>query len=164
MTTASARLIAVFIIFLLAGCANRDERIRELVREELAAASAPSAITDARTIGPYSPAIRAGNFLFVSGQIGLEQESGALNDSSIETETRQSLENLSAILVRAGYDSTEVIATTVYLRDIADYPKMNLIYGGYFLEGRYPARSAVQVAALPRGARVEISAIAYKSH
>jgi 2-iminobutanoate/2-iminopropanoate deaminase len=158
------RLVAC-LSFLLAGCASRDERIRELVREELAAAAAPpAAVTDARTIGPYSPAMRVGKFLFVSGQIALEQESGLLENESIESETRQVLENLSSILRQAGFDSTDVVATTVYLREIADYPRMNLIYGGYFQEGRYPARSTVQVAALPRDARVEISAIAYKSH
>jgi 2-iminobutanoate/2-iminopropanoate deaminase len=108
--------------------------------------------------------MRVGKFLFVSGQIALEQESGLLKNASIESETRQVLENLSSILRQAGFDSTDVVTTTVYLREIADYPKMNLIYGGYFQEGRYPARSTVQVGALPRDARIEISAIAYKSH
>jgi len=163
MTTTVVRL-TMFLALFLVGCANRDDRVRELVREELARAAAPAAVTDARTIGPYSPAIRVGRFLFISGQIALEPESGALRNESIESETRQALENLSSILRQAGYDSTDVVATTVYLRDIADYPKMNLIYGGYFQEGRYPARSTVQVAALPRDARVEISAIAYTTH
>ncbi|MBI4548502.1 MAG: hypothetical protein HY707_11000 [Ignavibacteriae bacterium] len=139
-----------------------ERRIREIVREELTEAAKRSAITDAYTVGPYSPAQRVGNFLFVSGQIALNQHTGVLENKDIETETRQALDNLMMILRNAGYDSSDVIATTVYLKDIKDYTKMNTMYGGYFEEGNYPARATVQVAALPRDARVEISAIAYK--
>jgi len=143
------------------GCQVNEQRIREIVREELNAAMKRTAILDAYTVGPYSPAQRAGNFLFVSGQIALNQLSGVLENKDIETETRQALDNLMMILRNAGFDSIDVIATTVYLKDINDYAKMNSIYGGYFQEGNYPARATVQVAALPRDARVEISAIAY---
>ena len=122
-----------------------------------------TAVTDANVIGPYSPAQKVGNFLFVSGQIALNQQTGVIENRDIETETRQALNNLMSILQKAGLDSSDVISTTVYLKDIADYPKMNNIYGGYFQEGNYPARATVQVAALPRDAHIEISAIAYKS-
>jgi 2-iminobutanoate/2-iminopropanoate deaminase len=80
----------------------------------------------------------------------------------METETRQVLENLRRILAAAGYDSSHVVSATVYLKDMDDYQKMNVIYGGYFQDGAYPARVAVQVAELPRQAHVEISAIAYR--
>jgi len=144
------------------GCQTSEQRIREIVKEELSSAMKRMAITDAYTVGPYSPAQQVGNFLFVSGQIALNQQTGVLENKDIETETRQTIDNLMMILQNAGFDSSDVIATTVYLKDIKDYPKMNTIYGGYFQEGNYPARATVQVAALPRDARVEISAIAYK--
>lgn len=155
--------LVVTAVLLTQGCGPNEQRVRDIVREELAAASRHTAILDAAAIGPYSPAQQIGNFLFVSGQIALNPQTGTLIATDIETETRQALDNLAAILRKAGFDSSDVVATTVYLRDISDYPKMNNIYGGYFQDKNYPARSTVQVAALPRDARVEISAIAYKS-
>jgi 2-iminobutanoate/2-iminopropanoate deaminase len=151
-------------VLMYAGCQPNEDRIREIVREEFAATMRRMAVTDAYTVGPYSPAIRLGNFLFVSGQIGINQQTGALEDANIETETRQALDNLMMILRNAGFDSTDVVNSTVYLKDMNDYARMNLIYGGYFEEGNFPARATVQVAALPRDARVEIAAIAYRSH
>ncbi|MBI5215629.1 MAG: deaminase [Ignavibacteriae bacterium] len=121
------------------------------------------AITDAKTIGPYSPAQQVGNFLFVSGQIALNSETGKLETADIETETKQALHNLMNILKSAGYDSSDVVSTTVYLKDINDFAKMNAVYAKHFQEGNYPTRATVQVAALPKDARIEISAIAYKS-
>ncbi len=156
--------ILLTLLLAAAGCGPTEQRVREIVRDELAASFRHTAILDAATIGPYSPAQQVGNLLFVSGQIGLDQQTGTLMNADVETETRQALNNLSAILRTAGFDSSDVVSTTVYLRDIADYPKMNNIYGGYFQDKNYPARSTVQVAALPRDARVEISAIAYRSH
>ncbi|MBI3189076.1 MAG: hypothetical protein HYZ33_00350 [Ignavibacteriales bacterium] len=123
-----------------------------------------AAITDAKTIGPYSPAQQVGNFLFVSGQIGLNTLTGKLESQDIETETRQVLVNLMGILQSAGYDSSNVVSTNVYLKDINDFVKMNVVYAKYFQEGNYPTRATVQVAALPKDARIEISAIAYKSN
>jgi len=155
--------VILFSPFVLHGCQGNEQRIRDIVREELASAMQRTAITNANVIGPYSPAQKIGNFLFVSGQIALNQKTGILENEDIETETRQVLSNLMSILREVGFDSSDVISTTVYLKDIADYSKMNNIYGGYFDESSYPARVAVQVAALPRDARVEISAIAYKS-
>lgn len=145
------------------GCQPNERRIREIVKEELSAAMERTAVTDAYTVGPYSPAIRLGNFLFISGQIGINQQTGTLENKNIETETRQALDNLMMIVRNAGFDSTGVVSTTLYLTDIKDYTKVNVIYGGYFAEGNYPARATVQVAALPRDARVEISAIAYRT-
>lgn len=152
-----------FSLALGIGCQPSDHRIREIVREELSAAMKRIAITDAYTVGPYSPAIRLGNFLFVSGQIGINRETGALENANVETETRQALDNLMTILRNAGFDSSDIVSATVYLKDINDYARMNLIYGGYFEEGNFPARATMQVAALPRDARVKISAIAYRT-
>jgi len=156
-------LIIIYCGIIFLGCQPNDQRIRDIVKEELASAMKRTAITDVNVIGPYNPAQKVGNFLFVSGQIALNQQTGAIENGDIETETRQALNNLLLILQKAGLDSSDVISTTVYLKDIADYPKMNNIYGGYFQEGNYPVRATVQVAALPRDAHIEISAIAYKS-
>lgn len=145
------------------GCQLNEDRIRGIVKEELASAMKRQAILDAYTVGPYSPAQKLGNFLFVSGQIALNQQTGVLENKDIETETHKALDNLMMVLHNAGFDSSDVVSTTVYLKDIADYPKMNAVYGGYFQQGNYPARAAIQVAALPRDAHVEISAIAYRS-
>lgn len=144
----------------LISCRTDEQRVREIVKEELSGAMERMAMLDAYTVGPYSPAQKVGNFLFVSGQIGINQETGVLEDATIESETRQALDNLMRVLRSSGFDSSEVISTTVYLTDMNEYGAMNSIYGGYFMEGSYPARATVQVAALPRGARVEISAIA----
>jgi 2-iminobutanoate/2-iminopropanoate deaminase len=153
--------IVICILFL--GCQPSEQRIRDILKEELASAMKRTAVTDANVIGPYSTAQKIGNFLFVSGQIALNQQTGVIENRDIETETRQVLNNLMLILQKAGFDSSDVVSTTVYLKDITDYPKMNNIYGGYFQEGNYPVRVTVQVAALPRDAHIEISAIAYKS-
>ena len=155
--------IIIYLGITFSGCQPGDEQIRKIVKEELTSGMERAAITDANVIGPYSPAQKVGNFVFVSGQIALNQETGLLENQDIETETKRVLENLILILEKTGCDSSEVISATVYLKDINDYAKMNNIYGGYFQAGNYPARVTVQVAALPKNARVEISAIAYKS-
>ena len=156
-------LIMAFVLMSLGGCQPTDQQVREIVREEMFHYLKQSVITDVNVIGPYSPAQIAGNFIFVSGQIALNQETGQLENQNIETETRKVLENLMMILRKAGFDSSDVISTNVYLTDMKNYPKINTIYGGYFQEGNYPARVTVQVGALPRGANIEISAVAYKS-
>ena len=163
LMTSWALTLIVTALLLVEGCRTDERRLREIVREELTASSMRSVMTDAHTVGPYSPAQRVGNFLFISGQIALDQETGTLRTADIETETRQALSNLIAILNKCCYDSSDVISTTIYLKDISDYAKMNMIYGGYFPEGNYPARVTVQVAGLPRDARIEISAIAWKT-
>lgn len=114
-------------------------------------------------IGPYSQGIDIGGMLFLSGQIPIDPSNGEIAAADIEGQTRQSLENIKAILQAGGYTMEHVIKTTVYLKDIADFAKMNGIYQEYFTKGSYPARSAVQVAALPKDALVEIEVIALKA-
>jgi 2-iminobutanoate/2-iminopropanoate deaminase len=108
-----------------------------------------------KPIGPYSPAIRAGQLLFVSGQVSIDPASG--ND--IKAETRRVLENIGTLLKAAGLDFSAVVRTTVFLSDMNDFAAMNEAYGAFFSEP-YPARATVQVARLPRDARVEIDVIA----
>lgn len=112
-----------------------------------------------RAIGPYSAGVRAGHLIFTAGQLGLDPESGDLVPGGIEAETRQALNNLRSVLQAAGASLAEVTKTTVFLRDINDFSKMNKVYGEFFQENP-PARSAVQVAALPKGGAVEIEAVA----
>ncbi len=154
--------ILFLLMLVVSGCNRPQEDVRSIVREELGKASARQIISPTETIGPYSPAVRMGNFLFLSGQIGLDQRTGELRSGDIETETRQALDNMNIILHAAGYDSSNVVSATVYLKNMDNYGKMNRIYGGYFTEGNYPARTTVAVTDLPKQANVEISVIAYK--
>ena len=110
-------------------------------------------------IGPYSQGIVAGGFLFVSGQIPLDPATGQMVAGDVGAQVAQVLENLKAILEAAGSGLGAVVRTTVYLADLGEYSKMNEVYGKYFVADP-PARSTVEVAALPRGARVEIDVIA----
>lgn len=111
-------------------------------------------------IGSYSQAIRAGSFLYCSGQVPLAPETGELVSGGIEEQTKQSLENLQQVLGAAGVDFNSVVKTTIYLTDLGDFSVVNEIYAGYCGEVA-PARATVQVAALPKGALVEIDAVAY---
>ena len=159
---ASGFFLLASLPLLMVGCRSNDEEIRRIVRDEIANASMQrTIIKPVDVIGPYSPAVQVGRFLFLSGQIALDS-TGTLRNESIEVETRQVLNNLNFILRSAGYDSSHAVSATVYLKNMNDYQKMNLIYGGYFQEGNYPARVAVEVSNLPRQANVEISLIAYK--
>lgn len=155
-------LMVLPLLFLAPGCGPGDKDLRRIVREELSQGAEKSVYKPGNVIGPYSPAVRAGRFLFVSGQIALDPETGVLESGGIERETRQVLDNLRRILSAAGYDSSNVVSATVYLKDMGEYQKMNAIYGSFFPEGAFPARVAVQVAELPRQANVEIAAVAYK--
>jgi 2-iminobutanoate/2-iminopropanoate deaminase len=110
-------------------------------------------------IGPYSQAIRAGDWLFFSGQIPLDPHSGELVDGGVEEQTRQVMANIGAVLAAAGLDFSSVAKTTIYLTDLQAFAVVNAVYGRYF-EGTPPARATVQVAALPKGALVEIEGIA----
>ena len=112
-------------------------------------------------IGPYSQAVQTGNMLFVSGQIPIDPATGAFAGEDIATQTRQSLTNISNILAAAGYSVNDVVKTTVLLADIADFAAMNAVYAEFFTENK-PARAAFAVKDLPRGALVEIEAIAAK--
>jgi 2-iminobutanoate/2-iminopropanoate deaminase len=109
-------------------------------------------------IGPYSQAIQAGNFLFASGQLGLNPQSGKLQEG-VEAQTRQALTNVQAVLQAAGSRIDRVVKTTIFLADINDFAKVNAIYAEVF-QHEPPARSTVQVAALPLGGLVEIEIVA----
>ena len=113
-------------------------------------------------IGPYSVGISAGGFVFTAGQIGIEPSTGEVVSGGVEAETRQALANLSKVLQSGGSSIDQVVKTTVFLRDIQDFTKMNGVYAEFFKEN-HPARSVVQVAALPKGVAVEIEAIALRS-
>ncbi len=110
-------------------------------------------------IGPYSQAIQAGNTIYVSGQIPIDPVKGEFAGTDIQMQTRQSLTNIKNILAAAGANMSHVVKTTVLLADIADFTAMNEVYAEFFTEP-YPARAAFQAAALPKGAKVEIEAIA----
>ena len=116
-------------------------------------AAAPAAI------GPYSQAIAAAGFLFSAGQIGLVPETGEMAGPDIESQARQLFANLEAVLAEAGLGFRDVVKTTVYLADMAEFGVVNAIYGEHFGEP-YPARSTVAAAGLPKGARVEVDVIA----
>ncbi|MCS7286857.1 MAG: RidA family protein [Anaerolineae bacterium] len=122
------------------------------MREIISTEKAPPAI------GPYSQAVKAGNFLFVAGQIGINPATGQLEEG-VEAQTRQALLNLKAILEAAGASLDNVVRVGVFLQDLKDFQAMNAVYAEFFPQFP-PARTTVQVAALPRGALVEIDAIA----
>lgn len=110
-------------------------------------------------VGPYSQAVRVGNFVYSAGQLGLDPKTGRLVEGGIEAQTRQALMNLQAVLEAAGSSLGHVVKTTVFLQDINDFKAMNGVYAVFFAQDP-PARSAVQVAALPLGGLVEIEAVA----
>ncbi|MGD0472054.1 MAG: Rid family detoxifying hydrolase [Candidatus Velthaea sp.] len=111
-------------------------------------------------IGPYNQAVRCAGFIFCSGQIAIDPSAGKLIDGDVAAQTRQVMRNLDAVLTAAGTTFANVVKTTIFLVDMADFPIVNPIYGEPFAGGVAPARSTVAVAALPLGARVEIEAIA----
>jgi 2-iminobutanoate/2-iminopropanoate deaminase len=123
--------------------------VREIIKTE----SAPAAI------GPYSQAVRAGGFVFASGQIPLDPKTGAFVEGGIVEQTHQVMRNIKALLEAAGTSLETVVKTTVFLADMDEYPAMNEVYGQYFKENP-PARATVQAVRLPRDARVEIEVIA----
>ena len=113
-------------------------------------------------IGPYSQAIDCGAFLITSGQVPFDPATGVIVEGGIEEQTRQSLNNVKAILEAAGLTMDNVVKTTVFLQNMGDFAAMNAVYAEFFTEGQYPARSAVEVVALPKGALVEIETICVK--
>ena len=122
-------------------------------REAVKVAGAPAAI------GPYSQGVRAGGFLFCSGQLPLDPSTGVMANGGIEAQTERVLKNLEAVLNAGGATLRSVVKTTVYLVDMADFPAMNLVYGRFFPEDP-PARATVQIVKLAAGAQVEIDAVA----
>ena len=139
--------LTIALLLLLAGCA-----------------SSRSFITSDQVIGPYSPAVKIGDLLFVSGQIAMKPGTTELAADDIEIQTRQVLDNVKDVLLKAGYGMEEVVQSTVYLKDIKDFNKMNQVYGNYFVQGRYPTRTTVEVSNLPRNARIEITVLASHAH
>lgn len=123
-----------------------------MTRKVISTQQAPAAI------GPYSQAIATSNLLFVSGQLPIDPTSGKLVDGDIGAKTQQILKNATAIAAKAGTDLTQVIKTTIFLTDLADFQEVNTAYGAFFPEAP-PARSTVQVAALPLGSNIEIEFI-----
>ena len=122
-------------------------------REIISTSQAPAAV------GPYSQAVRVGGFIYTAGQIPLVPETGKLVDGGIETQTRQVMQNLNSVLEAAGSSLQNVVKTTIFVTNLADFAKINEVYGS-FLSSAPPARSTVQVAALPLGANVEIEVVA----
>jgi 2-iminobutanoate/2-iminopropanoate deaminase len=112
-------------------------------------------------VGPYSQAVEAGGFVFCSGQIPLDPQTGSLAGPDIGKATRQVMANLAAVLGEAGLAMKDVVKTTIYLVNLDDFAVVNEIYGSFF-DGEYPARATVQVAGLPRGAHIEIDAVAVR--
>ena len=125
-----------------------------MARETVFAAKAPAAV------GPYVHAVKAGNTVYTSGQLGLIPETGVLPEG-IEAQAKQAMENLKAVIEAAGMTMGDIVKTTVFLADMDDFAAVNAIYATYF-EGDAPARSCVQVAKLPKGGLVEVEAIAAK--
>jgi 2-iminobutanoate/2-iminopropanoate deaminase len=118
--------------------------------------------TDAPTpIGPYSQAVLANGFLYVSGQIPINPATGELTMDSIKAETEQVMRNLNAVLLEAGFEFSNILKTTIFLSDMSLFAEVNEVYGSYF-ESDFPARETVAVKGLPKGVNVEISVIAYK--
>jgi 2-iminobutanoate/2-iminopropanoate deaminase len=123
------------------------------MKQALSSADAPKAI------GPYSQAVRTGHLMFVSGQIPLDPATGQMVEGDVAVQTRRVMDNLAAVLGGAGLTFAHVVRVTIFLADIGDFAAVNDVYGSY-LSQPYPARATVQVARLPRDARVEIDAIA----
>ncbi len=126
------------------------------MKKVIATTKAPAAI------GPYNQAIQVGNMLFASGQLGLDPATGNFPEGGVKEQTIQSFQNVKAILEEAGFSINDVVKTTVFLADMADFAAMNEIYASQF-EGDFPARSAVAVKTLPKNALVEVEVIAVKS-
>lgn len=122
-------------------------------KQEIKSENAP------RAIGPYSQAVRSGNFLFLSGQIPIDPLTGELIAGNVEAQTKQALRNIEGLLKAAGLGPQHVVKATVYLTDLSTFGQMNSVYGGFF-SAPYPARSTVEVKGLPKGSMVEIDVMA----
>ena len=141
-------LITIAVV-LLVGCAHGTGPRKAITSDD-----APAAL------GPYSPGVQVGEFLFLSGQIGLNPKTGKLVEDGIKEQTKQALNNLGAVLKEAGMDYDNVVRATVYLSDMNNFQSMNSVYSGYFNSPHPPSRSTVEVRLLPKGALVEIDLIA----
>ncbi|MBI3511303.1 MAG: RidA family protein [Bacteroidetes bacterium] len=115
-----------------------------------------------KPIGPYSQAIRKGNAVFVSGQVGIDPSNGKPDTSDISSETKRAMENIKAILSSSHLTMNDIAKTTIYLTNVGNFKTVNEVYASYFGKGPFPARETVGVAALPKGMHIEISVIAVK--
>ena len=138
----------LLVVFLLGSVCAYGQRMTAVTSKD-----APKAI------GPYSQAIKTGNLIYTSGQIGLSPVTNALAGDDITSQTHQALKNIKAVVEEAGSDMAHVVKVTIYLKDLNDYAKVNDIYKDYFADIK-PARSAVQVARLPKDALIEIECVA----
>jgi 2-iminobutanoate/2-iminopropanoate deaminase len=125
-----------------------------MIKHAISSPDAPAAI------GPYSPAVRAGQLLFISGQVAIDPATGQMIEGDVAAQTRRVLDNVGALLLAADRSFADVVRTTIFLADMNDFAAVNAIYAQYFSEP-YPARATVQVARLPKDARVEIDVIAH---
>ena len=141
---------------LLIACDSKSGSPAPTERRVIETAAAPAAI------GPYSQAIQVGTTLYLAGQIGLDPDSGEMVDGGIEAETHQVMHNLGAVLDAAGFGFEDVVLSQVYLADLDEFAAMNAVYGSYFGEAA-PARATVEVARIPRDARVEIVLVAVRT-
>lgn len=131
----------------------QKEQFTGMKKEIIVSEKAPQAL------GPYSVAVKAGHFVYTAGQLGIDPKTNEFSPGGIDAETRQALENLKNVLEAAGSSLDQVVKTTVFLLDMSDFGAMNAVYGEFFTEA-FPARSAVQVARLPKDGAVEIEAVA----
>jgi 2-iminobutanoate/2-iminopropanoate deaminase len=154
ITRSVTTLVAAVACLAAVGCASSGMP-GSVSKQVVATDNAPKAI------GPYSQAIRHGNTLYLAGQIPIDPKTNQLLVGTIEEETTLVLNNLKAVLEANGMTMANVVSTSVFMKDLNDFPKMNTVYGTYFKEAP-PARATVQVARLPRDVKVEISAIAVK--
>jgi 2-iminobutanoate/2-iminopropanoate deaminase len=159
------RVVAVSLLLLVSFCAPqaiaKDKKSNNKNQAQSAAAKQAVLSPDApKPIGPYSQGIKAGEFIFLAGQTGADPATGQVT-GDIKAQTERALKNLSAVLTAAGSSMDKVVKTTVYLKNISDFPAMNEVYATYFKETP-PVRATVGVAALPRDALVEIELVAMK--
>ncbi len=149
--------VIIIIAFLISSgvIATNQDPAKEEEKVIISTENAPKAI------GPYSQAVKFGSMLFISGQIGVDPSTGNLSTSA-EAQTKQAMENLRAILRQANMSFEDVVQARIYLADIGDFQKVNEVYASYF-KGDYPARSTLQAAALPKGAKVEIEMMAIRA-
>lgn len=140
-------------------CVGRDDIKKHMDTgfkvEKIESKKAPAAL------GPYSQALKFGNLVFCSGQIGLDPQTNGLVYGGVLEETKQALKNLREVLIASGSNLEKVLQTTIYIKDISKFAQVNEIYGKFFTKEPLPARATVEVSKLPRGASIEISCIAY---
>jgi 2-iminobutanoate/2-iminopropanoate deaminase len=159
----SRRVVAVLLllVWFASFSAAKDKKAKPGPQASAAAKEVVASQDAPKAIGPYSQAIKAGEFVFAAGQIAIDPATGQLVSGDIKAQTDRVLKNLSAVLSAGGSSIDKVVKTTVYLKNISDFPAMNEVYGTYFKDTP-PARATVGVAALPRDALVEIEVIALK--